>query len=103
MDDVLYIVYETLLRGDYPRSCSSLSLNPLHLRVFTISLEKQDRTIFNKVSKFWQHPLLSLMPHAKEMGYNLRKKRSHRLEVRTERFKNMFINRLVFNYDLVID
>ncbi len=66
-------------------------------------LEKQDRTIFDKVSKLGQHPLLSLMPHAKDMCYNLRRKRSHRPKVRIERFKNVFVNHLVFNYDIVID
>ncbi|CAB3991556.1 Hypothetical predicted protein [Paramuricea clavata] len=88
---------EVFLKRCYKRKYTSKPVSVYKL------LEKQDRTIFNRVSKLWQHPLLSLMPHAKETGYNLRKRRSHRPKVRTERFKNVFVNRLVYNYDLVID
>ena len=48
------------------------------------------------------HPLLSIMPRVKPSSYNLRKETSFKPKINTMRFKNSFINRLVFKYELAM-
>ena len=60
-------------------------------------LERQDRRIFRKVCNAKGHPLLSIMPRVKPSSYNLRKPK-----INTMHFKNCFINRLVFKYELAM-
>ena len=60
-------------------------------------LERQDHKIFRKVSNAKGHPLLSIMPRVKPSSYNLRKETCFKSTINTMRFKNSFINRLVFN------
>ena len=60
-------------------------------------LERQDHKIFRKVSNAKRHPLLSIMPRVKPSSYNLRKETCFKSKINTMRFKNSFINRLVFN------
>ena len=62
-------------------------------------LERQDRKIFKKVSNAKGHPLLSIMPCVKPSSYNLRKETCFKPKINTMRFKNSFINRLVFKYE----
>ena len=64
-------------------------------------LERQDREILRKVSNAKGHPLLSIMPRVKPSSYNLRKESCFKPKINTMRFKNSFINRLVFKYELV--
>ena len=59
-------------------------------------LERQDRKIFRKVSNAEGHPLTSTMPHVKPSSYNLRKETRFKPTINTMRFKNVFINCLVF-------
>ena len=61
-------------------------------------LTKQDTRIFNKVKKIENHPLN--IPKHQETSYNLRSKHIPRPKVNTERFKNCFINRLIFEHNL---
>ena len=42
------------------------------------------------------------MPRVKPSGYNLRKETCFKPKINTMRFKNSFINRLVFKYELVV-
>ena len=63
-------------------------------------LEKQDRKLFSKIFKLSIHPLHKQVPKAKVIDYNLRYKNSARTLINTERFKNAFINRLTYKYDL---
>ena len=65
-------------------------------------LQRQDRKIFRKVSNAKGHPLLSIMPRVKPSSYNLRKETCFKPKINTMRFKNSFINRLVFKYELPI-
>ena len=60
-------------------------------------LERQDRKIFRNVSNAKGHPLLSIMPRVKPSSYNLRKETCFKSKINTMRFKNSYINRLVFN------
>ena len=48
------------------------------------------------------HYLLSIMPRVKPSSYNLRKETCFKPKINTMRFKNSFINRLVFNYELAV-
>ena len=63
-------------------------------------LERQDRKIFRKVSNAKGHPLLSIMLRVKSSSYNLRKETCFKPKINAMRFKNSFINRLVFKYEL---
>ena len=65
-------------------------------------LWRQDRKIFSKVSNAKGHQLLSIMPRVKPSSYNLRKETCFKPKINTMRFKNSFINRLVFNYELAM-
>ena len=55
-----------------------------------------------KVSNAKGHPLLSIMPRVKPSSYNLRKETCFKPKINTMRFKNSFINRLVFKYELAM-
>ena len=48
------------------------------------------------------HALLSIMPRVKVCSYNHRKETCFKSKVNTMRFKNSFINRLVFKYELAM-
>ena len=63
-------------------------------------LERQDRKISRKVSNSPGHPLLSIMPHVKPSRYHLRKETCYKPKINTVRFKNSFVDRLVFKYEL---
>ena len=63
-------------------------------------MEKQDRKLFSKILKLSILPLHKQVPKAKVIDYNLRYKNSARTLINTERFKNTFINRLTYKYDL---
>ena len=80
----------------YKRKYTSKSFSIKHL------LEKQDRKVFRKVSGIDRHPLRGLLPKKKVSTYNLRNRTSQYPKVNTDRFKNSYINRLIFNYDLAM-
>ena len=65
-------------------------------------LERQDRKIFRKVSNSKRHPLISIMLRVKSSSYNLRKETCFKPKINTMRFKNSFINRLAFKYELAV-
>ena len=80
----------------YKRKYTSKSFSIKHL------LEKQDRKVFRKVSGIDRHPLRRLLPKKKVSTYNLRNRTSQYPKVNTDRFKNSYINRLIFKYNLVM-
>ena len=43
----------------------------------------------------------AIIPSDKELVYNLRRRRCHLPQIKTERHKNTFVHRLIFKYNLV--
>ena len=65
-------------------------------------LQKQDKAIFKKVKQRDNHPLKVCLPQEKNnLTNNLRRKRYQRPKINTERYKNTFVNRLIFKYNLL--
>ena len=64
-------------------------------------LQKQDTKIFNTVTTSDDHPLAVIITKKKEVTFNLRQKRCLYPKINTQRFKTTFVNRLIFNYNLV--
>ena len=52
--------------------------------------------------KHFQHPLRGLLPKKKVSTYNLRNQTSQYPKVNTDRFKNSYVNRLIFKYNLAM-
>ena len=63
-------------------------------------LEKADKKLFKVRSVDLDCLLSNIIPKKKETKYHLRNKRAHRPEIKTDRFKNVFVNRLIFRYNL---
>ena len=66
-------------------------------------LQKQDHSIFKRVSQAANHPLLPFIPRVKASCYNLRTRSSVRPSIKSERFKSTFVNRLIFRYNLALE
>ena len=64
--------------------------------------EQSDRKLYDKISKDEHHPLHSILPTAEDCSQRLRRKTFQLPLVKTERFKNCFVHRLCFNYNLAI-
>ena len=62
-------------------------------------LEKADKKIFKVRSVDPDRPLSNIIPKKKETKYQLRNKSAHRPDIKTDRFKNVFVNRLIFKYN----
>ena len=43
--------------------------------------------------------LSNIIPKKKETKYQLRNKSAHRPDIKTDTFKNVFVNRLIFRYN----
>ena len=63
-------------------------------------LEKADKKLFKVRSVDPNCPLSNIIPKKKETKYQLRNKSAHRLDIKTGRFKSVFVNRLIFRYNL---
>ena len=81
-------------------------LDRCHKRHFTTQtvsifnlLEQQDKSTFKRAID--NHMLGAIIPKDKEVVCNLRRRRCHLSEIKTERFKKTFVNRLIFKYNLV--
>ena len=59
-------------------------------------LEKTDKKLFKVRSVDPGCPLSHIIPKKKETKYQLRNKTAHRPEIKTDRFKNVFVNTLIF-------
>ena len=89
-------VVQRFLDGCYKRNYISFPIRVHEL------LQKQDTKIFNTVTTSNDHPLAVIIPKKKEvLTFNLRKKRCLYPKMNTQRFKTTFVNRLIFNYNLV--
>ena len=44
-------------------------------------------------------PLSHIIPKKKETKYQRRNKTAHHPEIKTDRFRNVFVNRLIFRYN----
>ena len=65
-------------------------------------LQKRDKVIFKKVKQRDNHPLKVCVPQEKNnLTYNIRRKSWQRPKINTERYKNTFVNRLIFKYNLL--
>ena len=65
-------------------------------------LQKQDKAIFQKAKQHDNHPLkVCLLQEKNNLTYNLRRKSFQRPKINTERYKNTFVNRLIFKYNLL--
>ena len=62
-------------------------------------LEQQDKSAFKRAINI--HMLGAIIPKEKELVYNLRRRRCHLPQIKTERYKKTFVNRLIFKYNLV--
>ena len=81
-------------------------LDRCHKRHFTSQtvsifnlLEQQDKSAFKRAID--NHMLGAIIPKDKELVYNLRRRRCHLPQIKTERHKKTFVNRLIFKYNLV--
>ena len=63
-------------------------------------LEKADKKLFKVRSVDPDCPLSNIIPKKKETKYQLRNKSAHRPDITTEIFKVVFVNRLIFRYNL---
>ena len=65
-------------------------------------LQKQDKAIFEKAKKHDNHSLKVCLPQEKNnLTYNLRRKSFQRPKINTERYRNTFVNILIFKYNLL--
>ena len=63
-------------------------------------LEKVDKKLFKVRSLDPDCPLSNIIPKKKEIKYQLRNKTAYRPEIKNDRFKNVFVNKLIFRYNL---
>ena len=63
-------------------------------------LEKAHKKLFKVRSVDPDCPLSNIIPKKKETNYLLRKKSAHRPDIKTDRFRNVFVNRIIFRYNL---
>ena len=63
-------------------------------------LEKADKKLFKVRSVDPDCPISNIIPKKKETNYLLRKKSAHRPDIKTDRFNNVFVNRIIFRYNL---
>ena len=64
-------------------------------------LEKADKTLYKKRSNESECPFFQFLPKEKDMRCNLRNTASVSVpRIYTDRFKNVFSNRIIFRYDM---
>ena len=81
-------------------------LDMCHKRHFTSQivsifnlLKQQDKFAFKRAIN--NHMLGAIIPKEKELVYNLRRRRCHLPQIKTESYKKTFVNRIIFKYNLV--
>ena len=92
VDSDLTIIYNVLDSG-FKRKYTSK-------RMDIRELEKADRKLFKVRSVDPNCSLSNIIPKKKETKYQLRNKSSHRPEIKTDRFKNVFVNMFISRYNL---
>ena len=63
-------------------------------------LEKADKKLFKVRPVDPDVPYSNIIPKKKETKYHLRNKTAHRPQITTDRFNNVFVNWLIFGYNL---
>ena len=63
-------------------------------------LQKVDKTLHKKRSNDPECPFFQFLPKEKNMRYNLRNTSVSVPRIYTDRFKNVFSNRIIFRYDM---
>ena len=63
-------------------------------------LEKADKTLYKKRSNDPECLFFQFLPKEKNMRYNLRNTSASVPRIYTDRFKNVFSNRIIFRYDM---
>ena len=94
-------IQSVFIRTTANRGPICLSYTSDHINVYEL-LVQQDTRIFKNVFNNTIHPLRAIMPKKKLTKYNLRKETSHHPKINTDRFKNTFVNRLIFKHNLVL-
>ena len=103
------LMYGICVYGSYPPELTTIQcfLDRCHKRRYTSSpvsiincLQKSDKGIFKKLSEWERHPLHHSLPRINPATLTLRQVKPTLPICNTERFKNSFINRLSFNYNL---
>ena len=64
-------------------------------------MQMQDKKLFSGARTLSHHPLNEILPKPKPQQYNLRRKVFLRPKINTERFMNTFVNRLIFEHNLL--
>ena len=64
-------------------------------------MQMQDKKLFSGARALSHHPLNEILPKPKPQQYNLRRKVFLRPKINTERFMNTFVNRLIFEHNLL--
>ena len=64
-------------------------------------MHMQDKKLFSGARALSHHPLNKILPKPKPEQYNLRRKVCPRLKINTECFMNAFVNRLIFEHNLL--
>ena len=64
-------------------------------------MQMQDKKLFSGARTLSHHPLNEILPKPKPQQYNLRRKVFLRPKINTERFMNTFVNRLIFENNLL--
>ena len=64
-------------------------------------MHMQDKKLFSGARALSHHPLNKILLKPKPEQYNLRRKVCLRLKINTERFMNTFVNRLIFEHNLL--
>ena len=105
------LMYGISVYGSSPPELTTIQcfLDRCHKRIYTSSpvsiincLQKSDKGIFKKLSEWERHPLHHSLPRINPATLKLRQVKPILPICNTERFKNSFINRLSFNYNLAI-
>ena len=64
-------------------------------------MHMQDKKLFSGARALSHHPLNKILPKPKPEQYNLHRKVCLRLKINTERFMITFVNRLIFEHNLL--
>ena len=76
--------------------CHKRHFISLPVSIFNL-LEQQDKSAFKRAIN--NHMLGAIIPNEKELVYNLRRRRCQLPQIKTERYKKTFENRLICKYN----
>ena len=85
-------VIQRFLDRCHKRHCTSQTVSILNL------LEQHDKSAFKRAIN--NYMLGAIIPKEKKLVYNLRRRRCHLPQVKTETYKKTFVNRLIFKCNL---